>query len=88
MRQRSNRATKRGLPPLETRVSPAIYEQWFGRAKRPPPRQCVDERYLEADGYYGPRGEEGRRPDYTVKEWRFYYSDGTTETLTMREPVK
>lgn len=44
-------------------------------------RQCVSEEYVEADGFY----EGNNSHTYTVKEWTYHYSDGSTETVTLRE---
>lgn len=52
-------------------LSPALYVQQCGRAKRPEPRHLVD----------------GQKPDYICLEWVFRYSDGSVGAVTTRRAV-
>jgi hypothetical protein len=44
-------------------------------------RECIRESYTEADGAYIGVASFG----HIYKEWTYRYSDGTTETVTVRE---
>ena len=50
-------------------------------------RYCIKEIYHEAEGIDVDRNNclVSRS---TIKVWEFHYDDGSTETLTMREPVE
>lgn len=67
-------------------LSPALYVQQCGRAKRPEPRHLREESYTEAEGFRG-FPVDGQKPDYICREWVFRYSDGDVETVSLREPV-
>ncbi len=44
-------------------------------------RYCIKEEYVEAEGTYIGAVSYG----YVLKEWSYHYSDGTVETVTLRE---
>lgn len=48
------------------------------------PRVCIREEFVEGEGQY----LGWRCYECTIKEWTFYYSDGTEEVVTRLERIK